>query len=281
MARRVELPASKLKARKRQRLIRISAVIVGAVLLFFGILVGLSYIPGLRVTNVAVTGTQTLATSTVVSYVQSHIAGHYAGVFPKDNIFLYPKQQIRDGLLVKYPVLSSADVRAHDFGTIAVSLVERAPRALWCPSNTAGAQGQGCYFMDENGVVYSPAPTFSAPVYVRYYGALPEGPLPKNYLDPERFIALSALVDAIAHKLEPEQIIAVSVDGAGDARMQFESGFELRFALRDQGGDIFERLSLALGAEPIAGHALSEFLYIDLRFGDKLYYKLKQAATSQ
>ena len=55
----------------------------------------------------------------------------------------------------------------------------------------------------------------------------------------------------------------------------FASGFVLKFALSDAGGDVFERFSLALAAEPFLGRSLSDFLYLDLRFGDKLYYKLK------
>ena len=34
-------------------------------------------------------------------------------------------------------------------------------------------------------------------------------------------------------------------------------------------------ITLALEAEPFKGHALSDFEYLDLRFGDRLYYKLK------
>ena len=47
------------------------------------------------------------------------------------------------------------------------------------------------------------------------------------------------------------------------------------FALGDDGGDVFDRFSLALQSDLFKKHALSDFDYLDLRFGDKLYYKLK------
>jgi len=50
----------------------------------------------------------------------------------------------------------------------------------------------------------------------------------------------------------------------------------VRFAVADAAGDTFERFSLALGAGPFLEHPLSDFAYLDLRFGDKLYYKLKK-----
>ena len=57
--------------------------------------------------------------------------------------------------------------------------------------------------------------------------------------------------------------------------MRFADNFTLIFTLVDQGGDVFERLTLALTSGPMAAHKLGDFQYLDLRFGDKLYYKLK------
>jgi len=43
----------------------------------------------------------------------------------------------------------------------------------------------------------------------------------------------------------------------------------------DSGADVLERIALALQSEPFAKRSLTDFAYLDLRFGDKLYYKLK------
>ena len=52
--------------------------------------------------------------------------------------------------------------------------------------------------------------------------------------------------------------------------MRFVNGFVLKFALNDQAGDIFERFSLALDSAPFGAHQLSEFEYLDLRFGGQV-----------
>jgi hypothetical protein len=67
----------------------------------------------------------------------------------------------------------------------------------------------------------------------------------------------------------------VSVDNNNDVEATFGSGFVLKFALDDAQGDVFERFSLALTSDPFKNKQLSNFAYLDLRFGDKLYYKLK------
>ena len=266
---RVELPESRLRLRKRRRRVRVFVILFVFFLLVLSGLVGLTYWPALQIKDVAISGAQTLSPSTLQAFVRERLAGEYWYVFSKSNIFLYPKKQIAADLTKAYPVLASADVHANDFQSIAVNVVEREPRALWC------LQDGRCYFMDENGVVYGDAPTFSEPVYLSYYGSTTGNALPKQFLTPAEFQALSALVDAIAQKLSGEKVAGVAVDAQRDVRINFTDGFILIFALGDQGGDVFERLTLALTAEPMATHKLGDFEYLDLRFGDKLYYKLR------
>lgn len=269
---RVELPQSRLKARRRRRRARLSLVLVVFLSLVAGGIVGAAYLPAIQVQTVAVAGTQTLSSSTVERFVRERLAGTYAYVLPESNIFLYPKARIRSELLSAYPVLASVDVHAVDFHTIAVNLVERQPRALWCPPDG------GCLFMDENGVAYEEAPAFSEPVYPIYRGGFAdlssENELPKQFLSPADFQSLSALVSAIVQKIPDEQLASVSVSDDNDVLMAFADGFVLKFALQDHGGDIFERFVLALTSDVLKSHKLSEFQYLDLRFGDKLYYKL-------
>ena len=274
---RVELPESRLRLRKRRRRARIFIISVVSVLLALSCLVGLTYWPALQIKDVAVSGAQTLPPGTVEAFVRDRLAGKYWYVFSKSNIFLYPRQQIAADLMRAYPVLASADVHAADFHTVAINLVEREPRALLC------SQDNRCLFMDENGVAYTDAPTFSEPVYLSYYGSTTRSTgsgqagsaLPKQFLTPPEFQALSALVDAIAQKLPGEKVSAVTVDDVKDVRVRFADDFTLIFALVDQGGDVFERLTLAMTSGPMAAHKLGDFQYLDLRFGDKLYYKLK------
>ena len=65
------------------------------------------------------------------------------------------------------------------------------------------------------------------------------------------------------------------VDSNGDVHIMFASGFTLLFPISADGGDVYQRFTLALQSDPFTSHKLSDFEYLDLRFGDKLYYKLK------
>lgn len=271
MAPRVVLPESRLRARRRKRrLLAVGGAVLSLVLLCGGV-VWLSYASFMRVERVVVSGNKTLASSTVVAIVEKELVGTYGYVFPRNNIFIYPKAEIRAAITERFPVLKQADIHAIDFKSIEVVLVEREPRALWCGG--VGAP-EPCVFMDDTGVVYAPAPEFSAPVYVSYYGAANGTRLPKQFLTPATFEALSAFVDAVSQR-EGLGVLGVSVGENGDTELVLEGDFTLKFSTEDDSGDVFERYVLARTAEPFVGKELSEFLYVDLRFGDKLYYKLK------
>lgn len=238
--------------------------------------VWLSRASSLRIQTIVVSGASAVASSTISNTAEQTISGSYFFLFPKNNIFLYPKGNIVSGLLAQNPILKDVEVHAQDLRTIEVVVAERQPRALWCPSGELVTDQDGsCLFLDEEGIAYAVAPNFSSPVYVTYAGVLPGTLLPRKFLTPGQFHTLSALVDALAKTQKENPIRHVMVDEVGDVRVYFQNDFLLMFTLAAEGGDVFERFSLALTAEPFKNRKLSDFEYLDLRFGDKLYYKLK------
>ncbi len=268
---RVALPASKVRARRRRWQGIVAGIIALGVLALFGAAVWLSYAPFLRVDRVVVSGLRTTEPAALEALVRERLEGAYGHIFSKNNILLYPRQDIVAAVAAAYPQLRHVAVHAQDFSTLAVVVVEREPVALWCPSTSLGQVT--CYFMDEDGIVYAPAPRISAPEFVAYRGAATAAGLPRQYLNTEDFHALSAFAGAVAQQEPAERVVGVSVDDVRDVRLEFDSGFVLIFPLGEPGGDVYERYALARAAEPFLGRALAEFEYLDLRFGDKLYYK--------
>lgn len=263
---RVPLPESRVRARRRRRRKNAILLFLCVFALALAGVAALSHAQFLRISTVEVRGAQNIPAAALESIVREHLEGSVGYILARDNIFLYPKGQITAALRAAYPELKSADVHAQNFSTVAVEVAERTPKALWCPD----APEEPCLRMDDEGVVYAPGEG----AYIHYSGKA-EGPLPRQYLSAAEFRSLSALVDAIAQTHPEDELRAVAVDKEGDVRVRFKSGFVLMFALEDDGGDVFERFVLAQEAEPFAARALADFEYLDLRFGDKLYYKLK------
>lgn len=269
---RALLPQSKLRQRRRRRrwLLLGAAVVVFA--LFSGAVVWLSWAPFLRVTAVEVSGARTIATSTIEAEVAQTLAGKNYFAFVRNNIFLYPRAQIARQLLEGHPTFDRVDVHAKDFHTVVVDIDEREPAALWCP-----AESSICSYMDERGMVYASAPEFSEAPYISYRGALQNTDRPglQQYLSKDEYQALAALAAALMVEVPNNPVNAIAVDANKDVRAYFRDGFILMFSLNDSGGDTFERFQLALKSDPFKDKKLSDFEYLDLRFGDKLYYKAK------
>lgn len=253
------------------------SLIAGAALLVLAVcggLVWLSHAAFLRVAAIEVTGTQSVPTSTLAAYARAQMEGGYAYLFARDNIFLYPRAQIAADLERQYPTLRQVDVHAKDFHTVEIIVAERTPAALWCP---AANQGGTCYYMDEEGLVYERAPDFNDNPYISYGGPLATTTEPglRQYLTRDEFQSLAALVSALGEKEQGDPIGQVAVDDNRDVRVYFKNDFLLIFSLKDDGGDVFERFNLALQSDAFKGKTLGDFEYLDLRFGDKLYYKAK------
>ncbi len=282
---RVVLGESRLRARKRKRRLLFGGSIFFVSVFVVGGSVWLAHASFLRIITVAISGTATVPPGAIQSAVEQDIAGAYVWVYPKNNILLYPKSTIQSHLLTQFPTLKTADVHLENLHTVAVAVLERQPTALWCPATDSTGSPQAgsgqvvtspaCFLLDENGLAYAVAPDYSGDAYVKYSGTEAPDALPWQYLTLQTFHSLAALVDAVAKKGGDARVSEVLSDANSDVHVKFENGFELLFALDDDTGQIFERFSLALGAAPFTVHPLGDLEYLDLRFGDKLYYKLK------
>ncbi len=279
MAKRIALPQSKLKKRRRRHRVRLILIFSAAALTLVGALIGCTWIPYVRINMVEVLGTETQKTADIQILAQETLRGAYLFIVPKNNIFFYPKKEVLSVLYARYPAIKQIDVKAKNFTTVAVAVVERHPSALWC--GEAPLAEAPCGLMDENGFVYGPAASFSGDAYVRYFGpaTTTEGysvaDAPKKFLTPQQFRTLGSLVAAFAAHQKGVGVQHVAIDANDDVSLAFANGFSVLFAMSDIGGDVFERFTLGLQSEPFQKHPIDDFEYLDLRFGDKLYYHLK------
>lgn len=251
----------------------VGGIILGFLLIVFLLALWIFNTSLLKISNVDVSGENIIPASSIEAAVLHDMEGSYAGLFSRANLFLYPRERIVRELLSLYPTLMSADVHIYDFHSISVSVVERQPKALWC--GAASGDFHNCLLLDANGLAYANAPDYSGQVYHTYVGPLGSGPLPKQFLTAQGFYSLDALVGAFAGALASDTIKTIEIDEHNDVHLITSNGCEILFALKDDSGAIFQHFSLALTAPPLNSKPLSAFQYVDLRFGNKVYYKLK------
>jgi len=269
---RVQLPESRLRSRKRRRFFAILGLWLFLILLLAGTLVGVLYLPHWRVATINVAGVEGTEKQAVEQTIRAQLAGRYLKIVPRDNVLIYPQSTVVAELLKKFPTFAHVEVKAKTLRSLAVEVTKRTQKAVWCGESATNQAP--CLLLDGRGVAYEPSPDFEGDVYTTYYGALAPGTLPRQYLTENTFNSLAALVVALEDQ-QQVHIASVAVDEAGDARLSFINGFQVFFVLSNGGGDVFERFGLALQAAPFKDRPVTDFEYLDLRFGDRLYYKLK------
>lgn len=276
MARRVQLPESKLRRKRRIMRTRLAIVLGVLAVVLFGVVVGLSWLPYIRIHAITVSGQTTLSEDTLRSFTADKISGRSLFIFPKNNILSYAREDIRKKILAEFPQVRQVSIRAKNPQTVEVSVTERTPQSLWCdilPTNNP------CLLMDGNGFAYVPEAGSSTAALIRYTGNASTTPgytaavVPRQFLTPEQFIPLQALVSAISENQKDNPVLEVAVDEHGDVAARFANNFILKFVLAEAGKDVYQRYTIALSSAPFVGKSTGDFEYLDLRFGDKLYFK--------
>ena len=138
--------------------------------------------------------------------------------------------------------------------------------------------------MDDTGYVFDEAPYFSGEVYFKFYGL---GSIHADnpagfYFSEQNFKQLTAFKDVlISMGLKP---VIINILKNGDIELflargnSSKSGPKIIFKSDADLLNVAENLQAALATEPLMSgfkNKYSSLLYIDLRFGNKVFYKLK------
>ncbi len=277
-----------LELKKHRRRVVLSKILISllALLAIFFLLAYLSNLKSLNISNVEITGNKVIDTEALKGTVEEQMTGKYLWLFPKTNILLYPKNSITNILQEKFKRLNSINLsilpaQAGKNNTLEVSLGERTAKYTWCGTDSpeTSVENQQCYFIDEDGYVFDEAPYFSGEVYFKFYGVQS-----KFYFYKQNFKQLIAFRDFfIGLGLQPT---ALYITNDGDVEIFLSKGMsststirpKIIFKIDADFQNVAENLEAALNTEPLKSkfkNKYSSLLYIDLRFGNKVYDKFQ------
>lgn len=275
-----------LKKSRRKLLINKILLSVLALLVIFSSLAYISRLAGLNISSVEITGNKVIDTETIKTIVEKEIQGKYWWFFPKTNILFYPKNNIKNELSNKFKRLKDINFSIRDRKVLIVSMAERVGLYIWCGTALpeTNTQEQKCYFLDKDGYIFDEAPYFSGEVYFKFYGetVLNNDGIPsESYFFPDIFSKLTLFKETLETMgLKP---VASYVENNGNikillARKTSATGPEIIFKADADFQKLAENLQAALTTEPLQSNFDKKYqslLYIDLRFGNKVYYKFK------
>ena len=267
---------SPLRARRRRTRVLIGlGLLTLAALAAYGVS-SASYLPQFSIHNVVVVGTKEIRAELVEAYAEAALFDGTYALLSSSNIFLYKHEKIVQAVQDHLPRVRSVNVSRGSLlaQAVVVSIEERASFARWCGKDT-------CFLMDESGFIFALQATSSISEVVRYTftGALPKtGDAIGQTLVGEKFgefvALLKQLEDADFAPLE------ISVESTQDFSVSLARGFVLHASFNNDLEKVARDLELVLGSNALRGKE-SQLEYVDLRFGNRVYYKFKGQAVQE
>lgn len=270
--------ASPTRARRRRiRLIFLGlfVVLVGAITYAVSYV---SYLPRYSIATIDVTGTATVPAGMVQLYVQSQLfTGQHPYLSPY-NIFLYHRVGLQNEIVGYFPRIKSATIsRDSLFSTrLDVAIVERDAFAKWCLDST------NCFEMDSGGYIFAQAPEATTTVfYTTNYAFMGAVSTSSNPIGQTFVGAHVPGIVALLHALESAGFkpTGATVTGGQDFTVHLSDGFDMKASFGEDSTTLVNNLKLILSSDALTGKE-SQLQYVDLRFGDRVYYKLTGDATS-
>nr|MBP9821513.1 hypothetical protein [Candidatus Paceibacterota bacterium] len=233
--------------------------------------------------------TRSLDSARVQESAMSFIAGFHVWVIPRSNVLLVSKRAWSEQLLHTIPTLEFVSVELIDRTRAIIHVVERDPMYVWCTGGvpSVSSMSDDCYFIDDNGYVFEPAPMFSDGVYFVFRGGpLADNPEPlRNVVVPEDdFLSFKKLISALKGRAMavtsvtflPEDDIKLSFDSLADSVVSEGSYLLVKESTASE--KIVQMLDLMMQDVSFDEHfktSPTDLEYIDFRFENKIIYKWK------
>jgi len=244
-------------------------------------LVYISRDSNLNISEIKISGNKVIETSLIKEVVEKELAGNYLYFFPKTNFIIYPQNKIKTELENKFKRIKDIFVNDKNIQTLEISLTERTASYTWCgdtAENTVSAD-QKCYFMDEDGFIFDEAPYFSGEVYFKFFGPADIG----TYFSEKNFKQIVYFKNTlVTMDLKPVSLRIIKDEGDVkillSSKNKMQAGPYITFKIDSDYQNIIENLETALDTEPLLSNFKNKYSsleYIDLRFGNKVYYKFK------
>ena len=269
-----------LELKKRRRRIFLYKIFISLFLIavILGSIVFISRDSNLNINKIEINGNKAIETKLIKEIVDKELAGNYFWFFPKTNFLFYPQNIIKTNLENSFKRIKDISVGVKNIKTLEISLTEREALYTWCGNVKEDliSSDKKCYFVDESGYIFDEAPYFSGEVYFKFYGPVDN----ENYFSKENFKQLVDFKDVLGTMgFKP---ISLYILNNGDVKIflsvknKISKEPYLIFKIDSDFKNVAENLESAISTEPLLSNLKNKYTllqYIDLRFGNKVYYK--------
>ncbi len=293
ISRRTRQSASYLE-HKRRKIVWVLISVVLIIVIGVLILSWLTKLSVFRITSVRIYGADPDINQSLQSSVETAISGSYFGLFPKDNVFIYPRGAVIRAAKDSSGRIDTVETSLNDLHQISITITEKTPAALVCPDfpniDTVSSLDNQCYFIDKTGLIYSEAPDISSNIYHQYFipniGENSTSTIVGSYAtSTEEFTHLQSFYNGVqAANLEVESIL---VKEKGEYEMYvLNPDKSIAIIYFNDNRSLTEELSNLLSfwtymvTDVRSAKTPPSFDYIDVRYGTNVFYRVNGGVVS-
>ena len=269
--------ASSRRIRRKRFFLKAGLGLAAILLVSLGV-VGFFYIPKFKIKEISIEGADVLDKKEFSAEINDFLTRKLWKILPYDNIFIFPDGQTADEIMPKFPIIKSAVFRRDFPQKLSVFIEERKPAALLCRESEI--QKLECAFADEAGFVFQLAPNFSGGIFLKFFdnrrqstlaGAAIPADIGKNIIDAGEFRKLNYFVKLLSKENLAAGKIVIKDEGAYEIHLREK--WQILLNDKNEPEQSFANLKLVLSQ--IIKEKTPQLEYIDLRLGNKVFYKLR------
>lgn len=232
-------------------------------------------LPMFTITEVAVSGGETISHDEVRAFVLQELQGTYLLVIPKHFSYLYPHDRIYE-VLSKNTSMHDIEIQRTSRAKLDISFKEYIPYALWCSYTSSTTP---CLFMTESGYAFSEAPVLQGGVLVRYIQEGMDEMKIGQVLTKEQLGPIEQLIGRIEHELE-FRIASVLFKTNGDIELRIHGGGMVLVSGKEDVEKTFDNLQTVLKSQEFKHLKPGNFQYVDVRFHNKVFVNESSEASA-
>ena len=289
---------------KKNRLLKFFLFTTVFLILAAGIVYLAIFSPIFKINNIFVTGNKDTDTAEIMQISSQILQNKFFNKISKHNLILLPDREISGAILSRYPEIKKVAIKKglkdHSF---TIEIEERKPCAVWCrvipqeplaistssvsvssssapiritatSSNQISPEVEKCFFIDEGGFLFKPAPQMSGGLLATVYNEMEEN------LDVRMTAADSKVVKFIldakkelsAANLNLTEFI-INSKAPGDLEIIAPQGWLIYLNIDNSPASQIWALKQVLEQE--LKEKRTQLEYVDLRVQNRVYYKLK------
>jgi cell division septal protein FtsQ len=292
--------SAKLRDKKRKQKRLKNILIISVAVFIFSLVVYLLNASFLSIQQIIVDDVEYSNRNDIELAIKEKIEGRYLGMFSRSNALIFSRTKIARDIKSKFPSIKEVDVDLKGFTTINVQLEEYASTALWCdvpvtpastlthdvnedgedvekisviPQVVSSFSSSNCFFVNDEGVIFSPAKFDSNNDVLKTFGKITSDPVRQSYADKKTFQELIEF----SKLLRRLNIVADEIWTTNGEVYAFVTKEKVKIYIDSQTdiGKLFDNLETVIKRDAINKAQFSNIDYIDLRFGNRVFYKLK------